>query len=85
MGLPSAYRLPELIQKLAVGVGVGMGGEGLWEALQLLTHYYKEIAVLFNYPSLKKHAGLAFFFFFPLSGSKDTIVEPSPAPKRRSL
>lgn len=39
-------------------------GMGQWEALQLLIHYYKEVAVLFNCPSLKKHAVFAFFFHF---------------------
>lgn len=58
MELPSAYRLPELIQKLA------RRGMGPWEVLQLLIHYYKDIAVLFNCSSLKKHTGFAFFFFF---------------------
>lgn len=57
---------------------------GQWEALQLLIHYYKEVAVLFNCPSLKKHAVFAFFFHFFLSGSKDTIVDLSPAPERSS-
>lgn len=73
MELPSAYRLPELTQKLA---GRGMGW---WEALQLLIHHYKEVAVLFNWASLKKHAVFAFF-----RGSKDTIVDLSLAPQRRS-
>lgn len=66
MELPSAYRLPELTQKLA---GRGMGQ---WEALQLLTHHYKEVAVLFNCASLKKHA--AFAFFFPPEGAKIQLL-----------
>lgn len=58
MGLPSACRLPELIQKLEL-----VGGRGTLGGIATITHYYKEIAVLFNYSSLKKHAGFAFFYF----------------------
>lgn len=70
MELPSAYRLPERLQKLVCR------GEGQW---QLLTHYCKEIAVLLNGSSLKKHPDFAFF-----CGSKDTIVDLSPGPPRSS-
>lgn len=66
MELPSAYRLPELIQK---PVWRGLGQQ---EALQLLIHDDEEIAMLFNCSSLKKHAGLAFSF---VRESKDTIVD----------
>lgn len=44
MELPSAYRLPECLQKHEDGGGGGSGEEG--EALELLRDYYKEIAML---------------------------------------
>lgn len=66
MELPSAYRLPELTQKLA------WRGMGQWEALQLLIHHYKEVAGLFNWASLKKHA--VFAFFFPPEGAKIQLL-----------
>ena len=56
------------------------GGRGSGRHWQLWIHYCKEIAVLLNGSSLKKHPDFAFFF----CGSKDTIVDQSPGPQRSS-